>query len=160
RLATPQFWFVPWAIATTSWRCGRSDSAVRLDPAEVPGLPLPCALLDRDGQALAATPEWAGAGPGAAVFLVGQGPLVVAPEVTTLAVNAHQHEGASRVRLRVDRGPSFYVEWPSSAPRTVRVESHRHSSRRGGWGWGYVQMVADALGATALPPGPCGPGAV
>ncbi|MDQ6789530.1 MAG: hypothetical protein M3075_02525 [Candidatus Dormibacteraeota bacterium] len=228
---------------------------MRLDPAEVPGLPLPCALLDRDGQALAATPEWAGAGPGSAVFQVGQGHLVVASEVPTpeldtlvgrllatleeaagavtavearrlevlsaglalvagrppsaelmgdvrrvlelalaaipartqglvvevveplpelavpapaavalavtqLAVNAHQHERASRVRLRVDRGPSFYVEWPSSAPRTVRVESHRHTSRRGGWGWGYVQMVADALGATALPPGPCGPGAI
>src|SRR5207237_4054849 len=77
-----------------------------------------------------------------------------------LAVNAHQHEGATRVRLRVDRGPSFYVEWPNPARRTVRVDSHRHPSRREGWGWGYVQMVADALGATALPPGPTAPGMV
>ena len=79
-------------------------------------------------------------------------PAAVALAVTQLAVNAHQHEGATRVRLRVDRGPSFYVEWPNPARRTVRVDSHRHPSRRGGWGWGYVQMVADALGATALTP--------
>jgi hypothetical protein len=87
-------------------------------------------------------------------------PAAVALAVTQLAVNAHQHERATRVRLRVDRGPSFYVEWPNTTARTIRVGSHRHPSRREGWGWGYVQMVADALGATALPPGPTAPGVV
>jgi hypothetical protein len=228
---------------------------MRLEPAEIPELPLAGALWDFEGNLLAATPEWSGAGPGSTAYLLGRGHLVVAPQVaapeldtlmerllttlreagqaataddarrievlsaglalvagrppraeetgdvrrvlelaqaaipartqglvtevqeplpelkvpapaavalavTQLAVNAHQHEGATRVRLRVDRGPSFYVEWPNPARRTVRVDSHRHPSRREGWGWGYVQMVADALGATALPPGPTAPGMV
>jgi hypothetical protein len=228
---------------------------MRLEPAEVAELPLAGALRDLEGNLLAATPEWRGAGPGSTAYLIGRGHLVVAPQVATpeldtlierllttlreasqaataddarrievlsaglelvagrppraeqtgdvrrvlelalaaipartqgllteveeplpelkvlapaaialavtqLAVNAHQHEGVTKLRLRVDRGPSFYVEWPNTAPRPVRVDSHRHPSRREGWGWGYVQMVADALGASALPPGPTTPGMV
>jgi hypothetical protein len=81
-------------------------------------------------------------------------PAAVALALTQLAVNAHQHEKAARLQLRVAAGPTFYVEWPDPSRGTVRMASHRHPSRRSGWGWGYVQMVADALGATALPPGP------
>jgi hypothetical protein len=228
---------------------------VRLDPAEIPELPLAAALLDQDGRLLAATPEWAGQGPGAIVYGLGQANLLVAPEVPTpeldalvelllgamreaaravvgedsmrlevlaaglalvagrpastldggragrvlelaaaaitartqglelellaegaelpvpapaalalaltqLAVNAHQHEGATSVRLRVAAGPTFYVEWRDSGQVSVRIDAHRHPLRRDRWGWGYVQMVADATGATALPPGPTAAGLV
>jgi hypothetical protein len=228
---------------------------MRLDPAEVPELPLAAALFGRDGEQLAVTPEWQGAGPGSAVYQLGQAHLVVAPEVPTpeldalvsrllqtleaasaevpgeeamrievlaaglelvagrpprpqldasarrvmelavaaisarsqglsvrlqepvqplavpfpgamalaltqLAVNAQQHEGARNLVLRAVPGPTFYVEWPDAPRGAVRVASHRHHLRRTRWGWGYVQMVADALGATALPPGPTGAGMV
>jgi hypothetical protein len=75
-----------------------------------------------------------------------------------LAVNAQQHEGAPWVALRVAAGPTFYVEWPSSDVLSTELRSHRHVLRRTGWGWGYVQMVADALGGSALPAGPTRPG--
>jgi hypothetical protein len=81
-------------------------------------------------------------------------PAAVALALTQLAVNAHQHEKATRLQLRVAAGPTFYVEWPDSSQGTVRMASHRHPLRRSRWGWAYVQMVADALGAAALPPGP------
>ena len=84
-------------------------------------------------------------------------PAALALALVQLAVNAQRHENAPRVVLRVDRGPTFTVEWPASTPAPVRLSTHRHVLRRAGWGWGYVQMVADALGATALPPAPIGP---
>jgi hypothetical protein len=84
-------------------------------------------------------------------------PAAIALGLVQFAVNANRHEQADRVSLRVAPGPSFYVEWTSERPAGVRVETHRHQERRGRWGWGYVQTVADALGATALPPGPTGP---
>jgi hypothetical protein len=62
------------------------------------------------------------------------------------------------VALRVAAGPTFYVEWPGSDVVSAEVRSHRHVLRRRRWGWGYVQMVADALGGSALPAGPTGPG--
>ena len=228
---------------------------MRLDPAEVVELPLAAALLDREGRHLAATPEWLGAGPGSAVYQLGQAHLLVAPDVPTpeldalvgrllqtmeeasaalpasdsrrievlaaglalvagrppqtsstgdawqvlelaaaaisartqgvavelrgpvtdlavpapaaialaltqLAVNAQQHENARVLQLRVAAGPTFYVEWPDPSQGSVRMTAHRHSLRRPRWGWGYVQMVADALGASALPPGPTGAGMV
>jgi hypothetical protein len=228
---------------------------VRLDPAEVVELPLPAALLDRDGGQLLATPEWLGAGPGSILYQLGQGHLLIAPDVPTpaldalvgrlldtmreaigavppaeskrievlaaglelvagrppgssgsgdvwrvldlaaaaisarthgvavelqgpvpdlavpapaavalaltqLAVNAQQHENATRLQLRVGAGPTFYVEWPDPDQGTVRMAAHRHPLRRSRWGWGYVQMVADALGAAALPPAPTGAGMV
>jgi hypothetical protein len=226
---------------------------VRLEPAELPGLPLPAALVDDDGATVAATPEWAGPCPGTLSYRAGAGHLLVAPDAPTpeldtlmsrllgevlaaaaalagdaalqasvlaaglalvagravaaahpggadevvalcaaairartqdlgievlgplpegpvpapaaialalvqLAVNAHQHEEARRVFLRVAPGPTFSVEWPGPARAGVPVQSHRHSLRRSRWGWGYVRMVADALGGVALPPGPAGPG--
>ena len=85
-------------------------------------------------------------------------PAALALALVQLAVNAQRHENAPLVVLRVDRGPTFTVEWSASAPAPVRLSTHRHVLRRAGWGWGYVQMVADALGATALPPAPIGPG--
>jgi hypothetical protein len=228
---------------------------MRLDPAEVPELPLAAALLDGQGGLLAATPEWRGAGPDSTVYALGRAHLVVASEVSTpeldalvsrlleemqaagrtlpaedgrrlevlraglalvagrppvaeeggssrqvlelaaaaisartqgmsvrlveppvelaapspgalalaltqLAVNAQQHQGVDDLRLRVAPGPTFYVEWVDPARGSAPVSSHRHPLRRTGWGWGYVQMVADALGASALPPGPTGEGMV
>jgi hypothetical protein len=84
-------------------------------------------------------------------------PAAIALALVQFAVNAHRHEGARRVRLRIQDGPTFYAEWPDHAGRgdaAVPVATHRHQERRRRWGWGYVQTVADALGATALPPGP------
>jgi hypothetical protein len=223
---------------------------VRLEPSEVPALPLAAALVDLDGREVAATPEWPGRGPGTVTYHTGHGHLLVAPDVPTpeldglvarlldevraaagdddgaarcrsvlaaglelvagrppepasgraedvvalasaairartqglavqvagplpsapvpapaavalaivqLAVNAQQHEGARGVVLSVAPGPTFSVEWPS-ARAAVAVRTHRHELRRERWGWGYVQMVADALGGVALPPGPAGPG--
>jgi hypothetical protein len=226
---------------------------MRLEPGEVPSLPLPAALVDRGGGTVAATPEWAGPCPGTLSYHAGAGHLLVAPDAPTpeldvlvgrlldevgaaaaglsgdaalqaavlaaglalvagrpagagapgtaedvvaltaaavrartqdllvqvlgplpavavpapaaialalvqLAVNAQQHEAAERVFLRVGPGPTFAVEWPGDARPTGSVRSHRHALRRPRWGWGYVQMVADALGGVALPPGPAGPG--
>ncbi|MDQ6773430.1 MAG: hypothetical protein M3024_10635, partial [Candidatus Dormibacteraeota bacterium] len=72
--------------------------------------------------------------------------------------NAERHDGVAAVTLRAAPGPSLYVEWPAPAPASVRVRSGRHPLQRRGWGWGYVRMVADALGGSALPPGPTRPG--
>ena len=85
-------------------------------------------------------------------------PAAVALAVVQLAVNAQQHEQAPWVALRVAAGPTFYVEWPNPDVVAAEVRSHRHVLRRQRWGWGYVQMVADALGGSALPAGPTGPG--
>jgi hypothetical protein len=224
---------------------------VRLDPAEVPALPLAACLRDLDGRPLVATPEWAGPCPGTLTYHTGQGHLLVAPDqpaieldglmgrllaalreaadaldgerasrasvfaaglelmsgrppseygtvaealdlataaipartqdlavtveepiphgpvpapaaialaIVQLAVNAQQHERAPWVALRVAAGPTFYVEWPSSELLSTELRSHRHVLRRRRWGWGYVQMVADALGGSALPAGPTGQG--
>jgi hypothetical protein len=95
-----------------------------------------------------------------AAELLAPAPAALALALTQMAVNAHQHEGATSVRLRVTHGPTFYVEWADPSQRTVRMSAHRHPLRRDRWGWGYVQMVADALGATALPPAPTAPGMV
>jgi hypothetical protein len=224
---------------------------MRLDPAEVPALPLAASLRDLDGRPVVATPEWVGSCPGTLAYHTGQGHLLVAPDepaveldglmgrllaalrdaaasmegeparrtavftaglelmsgrppsgngtvaevlelaqaaiaartrelvvmveepiphgpapapaavalaMVQLAVNAQQHEGAPWVALRVAAGPTFYVEWPSSDVLSTELRSHRHALRRTGWGWGYVQMVADALGGSALPAGPTRPG--
>ncbi|HXM54699.1 MAG TPA: hypothetical protein VOB72_04855 [Candidatus Dormibacteraeota bacterium] len=227
---------------------------MRLEPGELPGLPLPAALVAADGAVVAATPEWTGPGPGTLSYRTGTGHLLVAPDVpqpeldtlvarllaeiraagaaltadaarqaevlaaglelvagrpvgaasgtveevvdltvaavrartqrfpvevalplplpraavpapaaialalVQLAVNAQQHEEADAVRLRVGPGPTFAVEWAARPGTASGVRSHRHPLRRPRWGWGYVQMVADALGGVALPPGPAGPG--
>jgi hypothetical protein len=85
-------------------------------------------------------------------------PAAVGLAMVQLAVNAQQHEGAPSVSLRVAAGPTFYVEWASTDLLSTELRSHRHVLRRRRWGWGYVQMVADALGGSALPAGPTGPG--
>src|SRR5579859_3365698 len=225
---------------------------MHLDPAEVPCLPLPAALLERSGALVAATPEWRGAAPGSTAYHAGEGRLLVAPEgggqpalqelalrlleelqaagrgqpadqarcsavlagslqlvaggppgpdgtalevvdharaaigarvpqvrlevtlsapdqpapsppqlalaLVQLAVNAVRHEGADRLRLRVGAGPTFHLEWPSAAATAADASGRRHPRRRSRWGLGYVRLVADALGATALPPGPVEPG--
>jgi hypothetical protein len=228
---------------------------LRLDPIDVPYLPLPAAMLDGTGRHIAQTPEWRGAGPGSLTYHAGQAQLVVGPteavpagqqalmarllgelnaasramaadqallasvltsslelvagapidlarqrgntsqvleyaraaiaartsdvrlEITPdaapqpvpapaqialalvqLAVNAANHDGAHRISLRVDLGPTFWVEWSSDRVEPVQAGGHPHGRRRARWGLGYVRMVADALGATTLPPGPSGGG--
>jgi hypothetical protein len=105
--------------------------------------------------------------PGLAVQVVGPLPAAVAPApaaialaMVQLAVNAWQHDDARRVLLRVEAGPTFVVEWPAGRTGPAAVRSHRHPLRRSGWGWGFVRLVADALGGSALPPAPAGPGLV
>jgi hypothetical protein len=224
---------------------------VRLEPAEVAGLPLAACLLDALGQPVVATPEWSGPCPGTLAYHAGAGHLLVAPEdpvveldalaerllealraaamaagqdfgrrievlvagleltsgrpprtvgtvgdavrlaaaaipartqdlaltvvdpvpegpvtapaavalaLVQVAVNAQQHEDAARVALRVAPGPTFHVEWPGATASPASPRSARHGLRRQRWGWGYVQLVADALGGSALPAAPAGPG--
>jgi hypothetical protein len=81
-------------------------------------------------------------------------PAMIALALVQLAVNAHVHESALRARLWVESGPNFHLTWPSDRATQVKIGSHRHRRDRIGWGWGYVRMVADLLGAVALPPAP------
>jgi hypothetical protein len=83
-----------------------------------------------------------------------EAPGAIALALLQLAVNAQLHEQVEEVTLRVEPGPTFYIEWPASSPVAAAIDSHRHLARRLRWGWGYVQMVADFLGGVALPPGP------
>ncbi|HLH67568.1 MAG TPA: hypothetical protein VKY90_00665 [Candidatus Dormibacteraeota bacterium] len=225
---------------------------MRLDPAEVPSLPLLAALVDQDGSTLASTPEWQGPAPGTISYHAGRARLLVGPggrrwpeqeevvgwlleeirtavsvmpdeqalcarvlsgglalvagrpvsdDVSTtaevlararvvilarvpevevevvpappepvpggdlialallqFATNAVAHGGDTRLRLRVGPGPTFFVEWAGSGPRPVVPGGQSHPALRRRWGLGYVRMVADYLGGTALPPGPTAPG--
>ena len=85
-------------------------------------------------------------------------PAQIALALVQFAVNAAAHANATSLRLRVGLGPTFLVEWPSERMRPVEARGFRHSFHREGWGLSYVRLVADALGATALPPGPTAPG--
>src|SRR5262249_9214475 len=85
-------------------------------------------------------------------------PAAIALALVPLARNAQQHASAGRALVSVRPGPTFIVEWPAARLPAGEVHSHRHALRRSRWGWGYVQMVADALGGVALPPAPSGPG--
>ncbi|MGH7881553.1 MAG: hypothetical protein ACREN8_01400 [Candidatus Dormibacteraceae bacterium] len=85
-------------------------------------------------------------------------PAAIALALVQFAVNASRHDHAERIFLQLGEGPTFYVEWESPRSGGVEVETHRHQELRARWGWGYIQRVADALGATALPPGPTASG--
>jgi hypothetical protein len=85
-------------------------------------------------------------------------PDQIALALLQFAANAFSHEGSTRVRLRVGVGPTFFVEWPASAPVGGVAGGQSHPGLRRRWGLGYVRMVADYLGATALPPGPTAAG--
>jgi len=85
-------------------------------------------------------------------------PDLLALALTQFAANAFSHEGSTRLRLRVGVGPTFYVEWPATGPSGGIASGQSHPGLRRRWGLGYVRMVADYLGATALPPGPTAPG--
>lgn len=52
---------------------------MRLDPAELPELPLPAALLDQRRRVVVTTPEWRGATPGCVTYYAGHGHLAVGP---------------------------------------------------------------------------------
>jgi hypothetical protein len=102
--------------------------------------------------------------PEAEVEAAGAGPQPVpAPDQVALALlqlaaNAFSHEGSARLRLRAGVGPTFFVEWPATGPAAPVASGQSHPGLRRRWGLGYVRMVADYLGATALPPGPTAPG--
>jgi hypothetical protein len=102
--------------------------------------------------------------PHADVEVVGATPQPVpAPDQIALALlqfaaNAFSHEGSTRLRLRVGAGPTFFVEWPAAGPLGAVAGGQSHPGLRRRWGLGYVRMVADYLGATALPPGPTAAG--
>jgi hypothetical protein len=55
---------------------------MNLTIAEIRELPLPAALLDRDDEVIAATPEWQGAGPGTVLYALRGTRLAVASVVT------------------------------------------------------------------------------
>jgi hypothetical protein len=89
--------------------------------------------------------------------------LVPAPDQVALALlqfaaNAFSHEGSRRLRVRAGVGPTFFVEWPAAGPVAPVPGGQSHPGLRRRWGLGYVRMVADYLGATALPPGPTAAG--
>jgi hypothetical protein len=85
-------------------------------------------------------------------------PDQVALALLQFAANAFSHEGCTRLRLRVGVGPTFFVEWPSEGPAARVASGQSHPGLRRRWGLGYVRLVADYLGATALPPGPTAAG--
>ena len=91
-------------------------------------------------------------------FQAAPAPAQIALALVQFAVNAAVHANATRLLLRVGPGPTFSVEWPSERRRPVEARGYRHSLLRQGWGLGYVRTVSDALGATALSPGPTEPG--
>ena len=61
---------------------------MRLEPTEVPALPLPAALFDAGGVTIAATPEWAGRCPGTLSYQAGACHLLVAPDAPTPGLDA------------------------------------------------------------------------
>ena len=63
---------------------------MNLTIAEIRELPLPAALFDRDGELIASTPEWQGAGPGTVLFAL---------RGTRLAVASEAHDPASATLL-------------------------------------------------------------
>ncbi len=85
-------------------------------------------------------------------------PDQIALALLQFAANAFSHEGSTRLRLRVGVGPTFFVEWPASGRSGAVAGGQSHPGLRRRWGLGYVRMVADYLGATALPPGPTADG--
>ena len=85
-------------------------------------------------------------------------PDQIALALLQFAANAFSHEGSTRLRLRVGVGPTFFVEWPAQGPAGAVAGGQSHPGLRRRWGLGYVRMVADYLGATALPPGPTAAG--
>lgn len=85
-------------------------------------------------------------------------PDQIALAMLQLAANAFSHEGSTRLRLRAGVGPTFFVEWPALRPQGGVAGGQSHPALRRRWGLGYVRIVADYLGATALPPGPTAEG--
>lgn len=85
-------------------------------------------------------------------------PDQIALALLQFAANAFSHEGSTRLRIRVGVGPTFFVEWPGDRALGAVASGQSHPGLRRRWGLGYVRMVADYLGATALPPGPAADG--
>jgi hypothetical protein len=85
---------------------------MNLTIAEIRELPLPAALLDVDGEVIAATPEWGGAGPGTVLYALRQTRLAVAVVsadpaeavlldglLTAMEATANRLEGTQRLRV-------------------------------------------------------------
>src|ERR1700733_4222676 len=86
------------------------------------------------------------------------GPDCAAPVLVQLAVNAERHDGATGVRLEVDR-TTFRVVWrhTGAAPR---ITTARRRAERDRWGLGFARIAADAIGGTVYPPRATGDGAL
>lgn len=86
------------------------------------------------------------------------GPEVAALVLVQLAVNAERHDGATAVRLEVDR-TTFQVVWrhTGAAPR---ITTARRRAERDRWGLGFARIAADAIGGTVYPPRAAGGGAL
>lgn len=85
-------------------------------------------------------------------------PEVAALVLVQLAVNAERHDGATRVRLEVDR-TTFRVVW-RRAGDAVRVNTARRRAERSRWGLGFARIAADAIGGTIYAPRRVGDGDV
>jgi hypothetical protein len=88
---------------------------------------------------------------------------VLAPEVAALvlvqlAVNAERHDGATTVRIEVDR-TTFRVIW-RRAGRAATISTARRRADRERWGLGFARNAADAIGGSIYPPRAVGDGKV
>jgi len=88
---------------------------------------------------------------------------VLAPEVAALvlvqlAVNAERHDGATTVRLEVDR-TTFRVIWRRAGSAATIKTARRHAERER-WGLGFARNAADAIGGSVYPPRALGDGNV
>ncbi|MFN2464526.1 MAG: hypothetical protein ABR573_11580 [Candidatus Dormibacteria bacterium] len=86
-------------------------------------------------------------------------PAAVALGLVQLARNAARHSAASRLTLRVGRGPTFRVEWEDRGGGTS-VTSARRPDQRQRWGMGFTRLLADSLGGVVTAPAPVGAGRV
>jgi hypothetical protein len=84
------------------------------------------------------------------------GPEAAALVLVQLAVNAERHDGATAVRLEVDR-ITFRVVWRHTGP-APRIATARRRAARDRWGLGFARIAADAIGGTVYPPRQIGDG--
>ena len=95
---------------------------MNLTIAEVRELPLPAALLDRDGEIIAATPEWSGAGPGTVLFALRQTSLAVTVVPADPAAAALLDGLLAAIEMCIRDSPA--------SPRAAPMEARHHASER------------------------------
>ena len=86
------------------------------------------------------------------------GPEIAALVLVQLAVNAERHDGATAVRIEVDR-TTFRIVWRHAGP-PPRITTARRRADRDRWGLGFARIAADAIGGTVYPPRATGVGAL